>query len=174
MLPLRYKILWSEFPVFVQNVSDIFSKKRASQMDQWKEHWAYCSEVLRLNRAVVEIQARFQDFIGSTLKYAIMDHVVGKSFPILLLPPSSQQVFLLLTIGRFYQWLTPQPLKNAIILNGWSLMEDKFLKANKNQEWSEGWDENAQGTSVQLSLLTPIRFKQISPTRIFKKFPFLT
>ena len=78
MLPLRYKILWSEFPVFVQNVSDIFSKKRASRMDQWKEHQPYCSEVLRLNRAVVEIQARFQDLIGSTLKYAIMDHVVGK------------------------------------------------------------------------------------------------
>ena len=35
--------------------------------------------------------------------------------------PSAVGSFLLLSVGKFLKFLTPSPLKNADVLNGWSL-----------------------------------------------------
>ena len=57
--------------------------------------------------------------LAGTMGPSISD--VGKFFMIFDPYPPTVGSFLLLSIGKFGQFLTPPPLKNADVLNGWSL-----------------------------------------------------
>ena len=52
---------------------------------------------------------------------------VGRFFTIFDPYPPTVGSFLLLSVGKFGKFLTPSPLSNADVLNGWSLMLNFFL-----------------------------------------------